>query len=70
MVSGHEFRADGAVPVDMGWRAVIAPVEKKAATSLPDVRGGEMCTPGKFSARKTQTKPPERLNDASLLSLM
>ena len=32
VVSGHEFRADGAVPVDMGWRAVLAPVEKKAAT--------------------------------------
>ena len=70
VVGGHEFRADGAVPVDTGWRAVLAPVEKKAAAPLPDVREGEARTAQKVSARKKQTKPPERLNDASLLSLM
>ena len=70
VVSGHEFRADGAVPMDMGWRAVLAPTEKKAATPLPDVREGETRTAQKVAARKKQTKPPEKLNDASLLSLM
>ena len=70
VVSGHEFRADGAVPMDMGWRAVLAPTEKKAATPLPDVREGETRTAQKIAARKKQTKPPEKLNDASLLSLM
>ncbi len=69
-VSGHEFRADGAVPMDMGWRAVLSPTEKKAATPLPDVREGETRVAQKVSARKKQTKPPEKLNDASLLSLM
>ena len=70
VVGGHEFRADGAVPMDMGWRAVLAPAEKKAATPLPDVREGETRVAQKVSARKKQTKPPEKLNDASLLSLM
>ena len=70
VVNGHEFRADGAVPMDMGWRAVLAPAEKKAATPLPDVREGETRTAQKIAARKKQTKPPEKLNDASLLSLM
>ena len=70
VVGGHEFRADGAVPMDMGWRAVLAPAEKKAATPLPDVREGETRTAQKIAARKKQTKPPEKLNDASLLSLM
>ena len=54
----------------MGWRAVLAPAEKKAATPLPDVREGETRVAQKVSARKKQTKPPEKLNDASLLSLM
>ena len=70
VVNGHEFRADGAVPMDLGWRAVLAPTEKKAATPLPDVREGETRTAQKIAARKKQTKPPEKLNDASLLSLM
>ena len=56
--------------MDLGWRAVLAPTEKKAATPLPDVREGETRTAQKIAARKKQTKPPEKLNDASLLSLM
>ena len=70
LVSGHEFRADGTVPKDMGWRAVLAPAEKKAAAPLPDVREGETRLVQKISARKKSTKPPEKLNDASLLALM
>ena len=70
VVNGHEFRADGAVPMDLGWRAVLAPTEKKAATPLPDVREGETRTAQKITVERCVTKPPEKLNDASLLSLM
>ena len=52
------------VPKDMGWRAVLAPAEKKAAAPLPDVREGETRLVQKISARKKSTKPPEKLNDA------
>ena len=71
MVGGHEFRATGSVPRDMGWRAVIAPAgEKEKEAPLPDVREGETRVAQKVSSRKKQTKPPERLTDATLLSLM
>ena len=71
LVGGHEFRADGAVPQVLGWRAVLdAAGEKKKEAPLPDVREGETRVAQKVGARKKQTKPPERLNDASLLSLM
>lgn len=71
LVSGHEFRADGSVPRDMGWRKVIPPAGKKEKESpLPDVREGEKRTAQKVSARRKQTKPPEKLTDATLLFLM
>ena len=71
LVSGHEFRAGGSVPKDLGWRQVISPAgEKEKETPLPDVREGEKRVAQKVSARKKQTKPPEKLTDATLLSLM
>ena len=72
LAGGHEFRASGSVPRDAGWRAVLAPQagEKPPEPPLPDVREGDVRAVGKVSIRKKQTKPPEKLTDASLLSLM
>ena len=71
-INGHRFRASGSVPKVAGWKAVLGGAEEKerALPALPDVKEGEKRTAGKVSIQKKKTKPPEPLNDATLLSLM
>ena len=71
LVGGHEFRAERRRASGSGLaRRSRRGGEKKKEAPLPDVREGETRVAQKVGARKKQTKPPERLNDASLLSLM
>ncbi len=69
-VNGREFRASGSVPKKMGWRAVYGGENEEKENPLPDVREGDRRTAEKVSIAKKKTKPPEPLNDATLLSLM
>ncbi|OTP73797.1 DNA topoisomerase [Caballeronia sordidicola] len=79
---GERLSANGKTPVSAGWRDVYAPHEDAAARSpgdgetddskqtLPDMAHGDpaMCTACDTTSRTT--KPPARLDEASLLTAM
>jgi len=80
-VEGEPFRSEGKVLVAPGWLAVYgkeaqsdaaAPVQAKPgekATLVP-VRPGEKVTAVSVEALANTTRPPARLNEATLLSAM
>ena len=71
LVNGHEFRATASVPSSAGWKAVLGADEAGSKEAqLCQAREGERRTAQKVSIRKKQTRPPERLTDATLLALM
>ena len=55
-----------------GWREVYQDVAwvKDDQQQLPAIEKGEQATPSEVSAPARQTKPPKRLNDASMLGMM
>ena len=81
-VGEHRFRSTGAMPVDLGWRALYRddlPEEAKgrrkakgedAEPPLPRLAVGDTRTVKKASAKACKTTPPPEHNDASILKLM
>jgi DNA topoisomerase-3 len=70
-VEGEPFRSDGKIITDPGWMAVYG---KQAAAegdqTLCEVKPGEPVATEAIEVKESETKPPARLNEATLLSAM
>jgi DNA topoisomerase-3 len=71
-VEGEAFKTDGRVITDPGWLAVYGrEVEgEDSEKSVVSVRPGEQAKTESLELRETQTKPPARFNEGTLLSAM
>ncbi len=74
-VEGHSFRARARTLDEPGWREVLGQTEQEDQT-LPPLRPGEAEVEGidaharEIEVQSEQTKPPARITEARLLSLM
>jgi len=69
-VEGHQFKTDGKVLVNPGWLAVYGREIAGEDENLVAVAAGEKVATEAIEARGTQTKPPPRYSEATLLSAM
>ena len=73
-VENEAFKTEGKVMVNAGWLAVYgkeAALEGEEATgSLVPVKASEGATTEDITVKASQTKPPARYNEATLLSAM
>jgi len=70
-VEGEVFKSDGKIITDPGWMAVYG---KQAAAgdeqNLCPVKEGEIAATENIEIKESQTKPPARFTEATLLSAM
>ncbi len=72
-VEGEAFKTDGKVIVDPGWLAVYgkqAESEEDSEKAVVAVKSGEKAKTLTVELKESETKPPARLNEATLLSAM
>ena len=72
-VEGEAFKTDGKVIVDPGWMAVYgkqAESEEETEKSVVAVRPGEGAKTTHVECKESETKPPARFTEATLLSSM
>jgi DNA topoisomerase III len=69
-VEGHLFKTEGKVLVAPGWLAVYGREIAGEDENLIAVAAGEKVETETIEARGTQTKPPARYSEATLLSAM
>jgi len=69
LIKDEPFTTKGKIKKYDGWMAVY-PFEKKKEQTLPQLSKGESVTINKVSTKKSQTKPPKKITEAELLSLM
>ena len=70
-VEGETFRSDGRVMTEAGWLEVYGKeAEGGEAASLVPIENGEKVSAVSVEVRATQTKPPARFTEATLLSAM
>jgi DNA topoisomerase-3 len=72
-VEGEKFKTNGKIIVDPGWLAVYgktAETDDENEKSLVVVQGGESARTEAIEVKETETKPPPRFNEATLLSAM
>lgn len=70
-VDAHDFLTTGTATISEGWRAVYrdSPSQGEDAP-LPRLKEGDVRKVVDAAAEKKKTKPPDRMNDASLLKAM
>ena len=69
-VGEHPFRTDGRILQSPGWLAVYGKSAQEENENLPPVAAGETVDVLDASALYSQTKPPARYTEATLLSAM
>src|SRR5579883_2421206 len=70
-VEGEPFKSSGKVLVSPGWLTVYGrEAQDEDAPTLAPVRGGEQVETKAIEVKQSQTKPPARFTEASLLSAM
>ena len=72
-VEGEKFKTDGKIIVDPGWLAVYgrqAEGEGESDKAIVPVRAGEPSRTEAVEVKESQTKPPARFTEATLLSAM
>ncbi len=72
-VEAEKFRTDGKVIVDPGWLAVYgrqAENEEGGDKTIVPIRDGESAKTIAVEVKESQTKPPARFNEGTLLSAM
>ncbi len=72
-VEGEVFRTDGRVILDPGWMAVYgreATLGDGSDANLVPITQGENATAIEVEVRQSETKPPARYNEATLLATM
>jgi DNA topoisomerase-3 len=69
-VEGEPFKSEGKVLVNPGWLAVYGRDIDDDTASLSAVKAGEKVKAESVEVKATQTKPPARFSEATLLSAM
>ncbi|OFZ72932.1 MAG: DNA topoisomerase III [Betaproteobacteria bacterium RBG_16_64_9] len=69
-VETHAFRTDGKVLVNPGWLAVYGRSSREENENLPAVAPAERVKALEVAVQASQTKPPARFTEATLLSAM
>jgi DNA topoisomerase-3 len=69
-VAEHPFKTEGKVLVRPGWLAVYGKETEDAEDSLPRLEAKEAVTTQDVILNATQTRPPPRYSEATLLSAM
>jgi DNA topoisomerase-3 len=69
-VAEEQFRTDGRVMQSPGWLAVYGKSLEDETVTLPAIAQGEQVKTLEAKATANQTRPPARLNEATLLSAM
>ena len=69
-VAGHPFKTEGKVLVNPGWLAVYGRSVAEEGENLPAVKNGEIVKTLEVRIEASQTKPPARFSEATLLSAM
>ncbi len=71
-VEGEPFKTEGKVIKDPGWLAVYGKeaAKEEGPAQVVAVQPGEIATTEKVEVKENITKPPARLNEATLLSAM
>ena len=69
-VAGEPFRTEGKVLVSPGWLAVYGKEAQSDDATLAAVRDGETVATEAVKVVASQTRPPARFNEATLLSAM
>jgi len=69
-VADEPFKTEGKVLVAPGWLAVYGKEAQGDESTLPPVAAGEQVATEKVEAVASTTRPPPRLNEATLLSAM
>jgi len=69
-VADEPFKTEGKVLVAPGWLAVYGKEAQGDEATLPPVAAGEKVATEKVEAVASTTRPPPRLNEATLLSAM
>ncbi|MDB6173351.1 MAG: topoisomerase [Chthoniobacteraceae bacterium] len=72
-VENEKFKTDGKIIVDPGWLAVYgkqAEGEGETDKAIVAVRPGEQARTEAIEVKQSETKPPARYNEATLLSAM
>ncbi|HEX4798207.1 MAG TPA: DNA topoisomerase III [Burkholderiales bacterium] len=70
-VEGEAFKTEGRVTTEAGWLEVYGrETETSESASLVPIRNGEKVHTREVKVRATQTKPPARFTEATLLSAM
>jgi DNA topoisomerase-3 len=69
-VAEHHFKTEGKVLQTPGWLAVYGRAGGEEAENLPPIAQGEKVALREIAAHASQTKPPPRYTEATLLSAM
>ncbi len=69
-VGEAQFRTDGRVLQSPGWLAIYGKTVQDETENLPAITQGEKVKTLEAKATANQTRPPARLNEATLLSAM
>ncbi len=69
-VDVHHFRTDGRILVKPGWLAVYGRAAQEESENLPSVTPDETAAVLEIETQASQTKPPARFTEATLLSAM
>jgi DNA topoisomerase-3 len=69
-VSEHHFKTEGKVLQAPGWLAVYGRAGGEESENLPPIAQGEKVAVREIAAHSSETKPPPRYTEATLLSAM
>nr|MDQ3622984.1 DNA topoisomerase [Verrucomicrobiota bacterium] len=72
-VEAEKFKTDGKIIVDPGWMAVYgrqAEGESESDKAIVAIRAGETARTEAIEVKESETKPPPRYSEATLLSAM
>ena len=69
-VAGHPFKTEGKVLVNPGWLSVYGRTVAEEDENLPAISQGENVNTVEVRSEASQTKPPARYSEATLLSAM
>jgi DNA topoisomerase-3 len=69
-VGEHQFKTEGRVLQNPGWLAVYGRAAGEDAQNLPPIEANEQVRVLEVSEQASQTKPPPRYTEATLLSAM
>lgn len=69
-VGEHQFKTEGKVLQNPGWLAIYGRAGAEESENLPPIKATEKVSVAEVKAQASQTRPPPRYTEATLLSAM